>query len=249
MKTEDLYIEYARVINMCKGTKVKPWKCIKGKGIFYSDFDTHPEFKSPPYAYDFAITILEDMPVFVGDTVYHKLTGIKRAIESKLLVDDFKEKFAWCPPKRTFIMTAQWVKYDGIDEQIAEMCKPGNTFVTRDTTGKQSESVMWIDTSQHPDYRLRQLNDLRQILNEEKATEYLICNPHHYADMICQWARTGQPVWVRPKKPYEFKISDYENHPTTKLMVDDKGVYLITTTPDWNIPGAEYSFTPFEEEV
>ena len=77
-------------------------------------------------------------------------------------------------------------------------------------------------------------------------THYLICQPHPYADLIKIWADTGCPVWVRPTKPYEFEISDYENHPTTKLMVDHKGVYLITTAPDWNIPG-EYRLTPFND--
>lgn len=27
--------------------------------------------------------------------------------------------------------------------------------------------------------------------------KYLICNPHTYSDMICQWAKTGQHVWAR----------------------------------------------------
>ena len=38
MKTEDLYLEYARVIKMCEGTEVRPWECIRGKGDYYNTF-------------------------------------------------------------------------------------------------------------------------------------------------------------------------------------------------------------------
>jgi len=54
--------------------------------------------------------------------------------------------------------------------------------------------------------------------------QYLICNRHKYANLIKRWVMTGQPVWVR----------------------DGMGTYC-TTKPDWNIPHAEYSFTPFED--
>ena len=44
MKTEDLYLEYARVIKMCEGTEVRPWECIRGKGDYFSDFNTHNRY-------------------------------------------------------------------------------------------------------------------------------------------------------------------------------------------------------------
>ena len=127
-------------------------------------------------------------------------------------------------------MTAQWVKYDGSDEQIAEM-ENAVSFIIK-ANGVESHVMHHIDE--------------RGLLVD--CDEYLICNRHKDAKLIQRWSITGQPVWVRPKKPYEFKISDYENHPTTKLMVDNKGVYFITTTPDWNMK-ADFSFTPFEDEV
>lgn len=69
------------------------------------------------------------------------------------------------------------------------------------------------------------------------VTHYLICNPHPLADMICQQARTGQPVWVRYAKVCHFgQTSEYE--------ICNQ---IATLTPDWNIPGAEYSFTGFKE--
>ena len=104
MKAEDLYLEYARVIKMCEGTAVKPWHCIKvdGRDIF----EDHPIFDSHPNYYEFAVAILEGKPVFIGDTVYHKQSGIERIISKSDLVDDFENNFTWQQPKqkRTFML-------------------------------------------------------------------------------------------------------------------------------------------------
>ena len=62
------------------------------------------------------------------------------------------------------------------------------------------------------------------------VTHYLICNPRPHAKMIKQWAQTGQPVWIRECRSPGAKTRSF--------------VYE-TYNPDWNIPGAEYSFTPF----
>jgi len=62
--------------------------------------------------------------------------------------------------------------------------------------------------------------------------EYLICEEHPLADMIERWASTSQPVWIR-KMFYCGIEKEWQTY--------------VTTAPDWNIPGAEYSFTPFEE--
>lgn len=130
-------------------------------------------------------------------------------------------------------MTAQWVKYNGSDAQIGEMDNSAHGWI-----------VMFKDDHvSNIHYGNPNIS-----VNMAEASKYLICQPHPRADMICQQARTGQPVWVRPNKPYKLSIADYEDHPTTKLMVDSAGVYLITTTPDWDIPNAEYSFTPFEDQ-
>lgn len=76
--------------------------------------------------------------------------------------------------------------------------------------------------------------DERGLLVE--CDEYLICNRHKYAKLIQRWSMTGQPVWVRIPVSYERYGYCYIT-------------YGATTTPDWNITGAEYSFTPFGEEV
>ena len=130
---------------------------------------------------------------------------------------------------------SEWIEYTGSNEQIEEM-KGG--FLYRTTSGSQSDIAL-------NESNFDSIDHLKTWMRG--ATHYLAAKPHPYADLIKIWADTGCPVWVRPRKPYEFKISDYLNHPTTRLMVDGKGVYLITTTPDWNIPGAEYSLTPFED--
>ena len=139
------------------------------------------------------------------------------------------------------IEMSEWIKYDGSDKQIAEMRQAHHGYILMNDVGGISDVSLGLDTN-----GLRNGSDKRIMFNCSIVTNYLICQPHPYADLIKKWADTGCPVWVRPTKPYEFKISDYLNHPTTRLMVDGKGVYLITTTPDWNIPG-EYSLTPFED--
>ena len=138
--------------------------------------------------------------------------------------------------------TPEWIEYTGGDEQLTELLTTDSKFMI-----DNEWSVFHKPTRLNLPVTEDNLNWLAGLLCDTKVKKYLICQPHPYADLIKIWADTGCPVWVRPTKPYEFKISDYLNHPTTRLMVDGKGVYLITTTPYWNIPGAEYSLTPFED--
>ena len=93
MNQNDLYIEYARVIEMCKGTALesKPWVCVKWDGEV---FDEHPAFDAEPELYEFAIAILEDKPVFVGDSLYHP-SGAKWIVGD---TDDLTG-MPWQPPK------------------------------------------------------------------------------------------------------------------------------------------------------
>ena len=129
----------------------------------------------------------------------------------------------------------QWIEYTGSDKQISEIktASKGILCKLNSDEGKIKQIMLksWHSLDEYSDLIIK----------------YLICQPHPYADLINIWRLSGCPVWVRPRKPYEFKISDYLNHPTTRLMVDGEGVYLITTTPDWNILGAEYSLTPFND--
>ena len=61
--------------------------------------------------------------------------------------------------------------------------------------------------------------------------EYWLIPDDPLRKMKIRWARTGQPVWIRRKIENEYFY------------------WLPTTTPDWNIPNAEYSFIEFEKSV
>lgn len=106
MNQNDLYIEYARVIEMCKGTALegKPWVCVK----FEEDvLEGSPYFDCPPESYEFAIAILEDRAVFVGDTLYWKTTGEEYIVNSYNKCTSMPLGYmTWQPPKpkRTFML-------------------------------------------------------------------------------------------------------------------------------------------------
>ena len=145
----------------------------------------------------------------------------------------------------------EWIEYTGSDEQIAEMRQSEHGFLAKNSTSESS--VMSIRHNQlfiasQTDPYLPELfgNKVSVFLNYNNTTNYLICNPHPLADMICQQARTGQPVWVRV--PYDEGLKPWKQIGHYQNNYQGFRVYE-TTTPDWNIPNAEYSFTAFEEEV
>jgi len=111
MKTEDLYLEYARVIKMCEGTSAKPWDCIKGKnGYYFCNFNTHPEFTSNPDKYEFAVAILEGKPVFVGDKIFNIISDRFITVQPEDAFANISpvlsKVYSWKPPKqkRTFML-------------------------------------------------------------------------------------------------------------------------------------------------
>lgn len=83
MNTNDLYLEYARVIQMCKGTELEgtPWVCVKlnGENNF---FKNHPDFTHAYMEWEFAVAVLEGRPVWVGDAVYLVLSNHTKSIIS-----------------------------------------------------------------------------------------------------------------------------------------------------------------------
>ena len=125
-------------------------------------------------------------------------------------------------------MTAQWVKYDGSDEQIAEM-DDTSSFIIK-ANGIESHVMHNIDE--------------RGLLVD--CDEYLICNRHKYAKLIQRWSITGQPVHIKVENGTGNHLLDVS---TGFYYFDLEHSIYVTTTPDWNIPGAEYSFTSFEGEV
>ena len=113
-------------------------------------------------------------------------------------------------------MMAEWKEYTGSDEQIAEMVNAQHGYTLLFNDAYQSEIYM--------------LNHPGRYVNEPAIMKYLICNPHPRRDMIKRQADTGQPVWV--KICVNAVSRDYK--------------VFSTTRPNWDIPNAEYSFTPFE---
>jgi len=115
---------------------------------------------------------------------------------------------------------SEWKKFTGSDEQIAEISNSENGYSCKYIDGIESRIFT---------------GSLREnAIYDKNMTHFLICNPHPLADMIIRQAMTGQPVWVR----------DYKD---TLLSGEHNYDEYVTTTPNWNIPNAEYSFTPFEE--
>ena len=93
MNQNDLYLKYAEIIKMCKGTALedKPWVCVRFNG---GEFYGHPRFDTLAKNYQFAVAILEDRPVFVGDSLYHP-SGAKWIVGD---TDDLTG-MPWQPPK------------------------------------------------------------------------------------------------------------------------------------------------------
>lgn len=124
---------------------------------------------------------------------------------------------------------AEWIEYTGSDEQIAEIINAKHGWVVRLIDDTESEI--------HE-------GDIRKEYRSDEVKYYLICNPHPLADMIIRQAQTGQPVWVK-SPDWTIDVSQCNGVLTGKSI--EGYMTFKTTTPDWNIPNAEYSFTPFEE--
>ena len=124
---------------------------------------------------------------------------------------------------------SEWIKYDGSDEQIEEILNSKNGFSYIRDTGDKDIKVYLSPLTKT--YLIGLLSDCKQ---------YLINNQHPYADLIKIWADTGCPVWVRSNNLcYEDNNSN---------VWERFWLYVTSTTkPNWNIPGAEYRLTPFED--
>lgn len=113
-KQNDLYIEYARVIEMCKCTALEntPWLGVKCEGVVQ---ECHPMFRAPPDSYEFAIAILEDRPVFNGDKLYWKTTGSEYTVNSyNQCASAPLGAMTWQPPKpkRRIVLEETNYEYD-----------------------------------------------------------------------------------------------------------------------------------------
>ena len=115
---------------------------------------------------------------------------------------------------------SEWKKYEGTDDQIAEL---------RESTQSYGYVLRLIDEDREHFHK----SDIILDTHKRLIKEYLICRPHPLVEMIIKQAQTGQPVWIK------YQILEGRN---IGLLSSFK-----TTEPNWNIPNAEYSFTPFDE--
>jgi len=122
-----------------------------------------------------------------------------------------------------------WVEYTGSDEQSAELLS--NTFIVNNVNsifGNPSSVNTFYTGKTYEEDKLW----LRGHFHEYGITKYWIIPADPLREMKIRQAMTGQPVWVR--KLFECGI-------------EKEWQMFVTTTPDWNMPNAKYSFTPFEE--
>ena len=120
---------------------------------------------------------------------------------------------------------AKWIEYTGSDEQFLEIVNYENNVLLEFKHGVK---------------RFRSDFMPGDFINGGNLVRYLICEPHPYADIIKIWADTGCPVWVR--------AADLCYEDNKSNVWERYGLFVtVTDTPDWNIPGAEYSLTPFED--
>ena len=99
---------------------------------------------------------------------------------------------------------SEWIKYDGSDKQIREIKSAKSYLVMGIDIGEEcsrfvSGPLVWVDTSDHIDQRIRAQSNLKEQMEASNVTHYLICQPHPYADLIKIWADTGCPVYWRSK--------------------------------------------------
>jgi len=100
MKKSDLHREWARVLDMCEGTKVDPSECWKFDGEVKNrciSFDSCGK-------YEFAVAVLEDKPVFVGDKIYSKLCSAMITVDCPISNSGY---YSWNPPKKTFMLNGE----------------------------------------------------------------------------------------------------------------------------------------------
>lgn len=112
---------------------------------------------------------------------------------------------------------SEWIEYKASDNQKTDLINSGNGYLLKINNKMSSRHFM------HDDF---------ESFNQSAITHYFICTPPHpLADMICQWASTGQTVYVKYFAKNKNRTIVYE-----------------TCAPDWNTPNAHFSFVPFEDK-
>lgn len=120
----DLYREFGRVVDMCKGTGVDPLKCVKwinttlfDWGMTTKAFDNWCPKLCPSEKFTFAQGIVEGKPVFEDSVLYSPYS--KYIVQDSGMAIDHKtgsrwsssgdfNGLSWIPPKLTF-------KFNGVE--------------------------------------------------------------------------------------------------------------------------------------
>lgn len=110
-----------------------------------------------------------------------------------------------------------WKIYNGSDEQIIELQNAEHGFIIKNIYGHLWKEIYFF-WHQCP----------------IGSTHYWLIPADPLREMKVRQAMTGQPVCVR-----QSYYDPVEEHHGAKVFT--------TTTPDWNIPNAEYSFTEFKD--
>lgn len=150
---------------------------------------------------------------------------------------------------------SEWKEYTGAPEQIDEMINAAHGFICKN---EETESgiltikygQLFSSMSHYPILNAMWDGSLKRFMDNNNTTNYLTCNPHPLADMICQQARTGQDVFVHIAGTI---YANYIAHRAAQDMDYFHSYYnkkleattYITKKPNWHIPGAQYSFTRF----
>mgnify|MGYP003452143129 FL=1 len=138
---------------------------------------------------------------------------------------------------------SEWKKYTSSDVQIDEISSAKHGFVCRNNETESGiltikYGQLFSDQSEYPILNAMWSGSLKRFVETNNTTHYWIISDDPLREMKIRQSQTGQPVWIKYKKDLMV------------LRPGDKAwrkEIIVTTTPDWNIPGAEYSFAPFEE--
>lgn len=146
---------------------------------------------------------------------------------------------------------SEWIEYTGSEEQIKEIRHAESGFICKNNDTESGlltikYGQLKSDASDYPILNTEWQNALINFIRENKTTHYLICKPRPLAEMIRRQALTGQPVWMRmTERAYWITVlGEYDG----KITMNGK-VVIKSFRPNWNIQGAEYSFTEFKEDV
>lgn len=145
----------------------------------------------------------------------------------------------------------EWIEHTGSDEQIAEMFNCRNGFICKNDDVESGVLIikygqLFSEEQEQPILDAMYKDSINKFLNKYKTTHYLTIPDDPLREMKIRQARTGQPVWVKMGSSTYWVIAMRG----FDLIYQDHVVSVIkSTSPDWNIPGAEYSFEPFKEEL